>query len=155
MSIGLWSNRQSLFFLWKKLAPTQNGLCNLTAHTTSTKDREVRCRFPAQCAEHSALQCAAVRRLRYQKASGLTRIKNRIGSRVESPGARGRISRYSSLAPLCHFIYCFILMISPLVPNCSRAPWETERRCKTTPSELRSTMPPMPPARVSPASAAT
>ena len=49
----------------------------------------------------------------------------------------------------------FILMVSPLVPSCSLAPREVERTCKTTPSELRSTMPPMPPARVSPASAAT
>jgi hypothetical protein len=52
-------------------------------------------------------------------------------------------------------LYYFILMVSPLVPSCSLAPREVERRCKTTPSALRSTMPPMPPARVSPASAAT
>src|SRR4030095_8869806 len=77
------------------------------------------------------------------------------GSRVANRGARGEslITRHSSLAPLP--VSYFILMINPLVPSCSRAPCETERRCKITPSEFRSTMPPMPPARVSPASAAT
>jgi hypothetical protein len=48
----------------------------------------------------------------------------------------------------------FILMVSPAGPNVRLAPRDVERRFIITPSELRIVMPPVPPARVNPASAA-
>ena len=43
-------------------------------------------------------------------------------------------ARASSLDTHSFITYYFILIISPLVPSCSRAPCETDRKCKMSPS---------------------
>jgi hypothetical protein len=71
-------------------------------------------------------------------------------------GVEGKSVSSSSLgtrpSPLGYFY--FIVILSPAGPNVRLAPRDVERTLIITPSELRIVMPPMPPARVNPASAA-
>jgi hypothetical protein len=77
--------------------------------------------LPVSLVDHEGLLATLVRfggAISRSRSKPSREIKIRIkGSRVEG---RGKISHHSTLAPLS-FCY-FILMTSPLVPSCSRAP---------------------------------
>ena len=106
-------------------------LCRFVTLTFETRNLNPETR------DHPLCRPCQVSGFRFQLRSSLATCHCSF-TRLSVPRHSSRVERERLLPVVFHAddgaaLYCFRLITSPLVPSCSFAPWETERRCMTTP----------------------